>query len=511
MTDKCSILKNVEQDYPDYLRDESRKIGRADSISFPVTEEDVKDCLATIRGLGVPVTIQGARTGITGGAVPAGGHIINLSRMNKIGPVRHEQGRDFALITVQPGALLQEINKHIADETADGRKYFFPPDPTETSASIGGMISCNASGAKSFFYGATRLYVDRLRLVLADSSVIQIKRGEYKANGRRFSVKTESGRVIEGALPAYKMPDVKNAAGYFIRDDMDLIDLFVGFDGTLGIITEADLRLLPEPAVKWGVMIFFPSEEDVVGFVKDIRIAGKDGEQCKLVAIEFFDSRSLDLLRTQKNSNPAFKDIPHLPAEWRAAIYIEYHGDDKDAIETAVMGASEIMTAHNAHDDATWLASEQKEMERLKGFRHAVPEAVNLLIDERRKKHPSLTKLGTDLAVPDDRLDEVMKLYHDGLAVENLEYVIFGHIGDNHVHVNILPNDMAEYERGGRLYQDWAKAVVGMGGTVSGEHGIGNLKKHMLKAMYGEEGIRQMQKLKALFDPEGILNRDNLF
>jgi D-lactate dehydrogenase (cytochrome) len=161
--------------------------------------------------------------------------------------------------------------------------------------------------------------------------------------------------------------------------------------------------------------------------------------------------------------------------------------------------------------DATWLAGDEKEMIRLKDFRHAVPEAVNLLLDERRRQDPTLTKLGTDLAVPDECLAAVMRLYRDGLEASGLEYVSFGHIGNNHVHVNIIPRDAAEYRRGRELYGAWAREVVAMGGTVSAEHGIGKLKKDLLRTMYGGEGVDQMIKLKRLFDPTGLLNQGNLF
>jgi D-lactate dehydrogenase (cytochrome) len=175
------------------------------------------------------------------------------------------------------------------------------------------------------------------------------------------------------------------------------------------------------------------------------------------------------------------------------------------------MHMSEAMTDCGGDGDATWICSDEREMERLKDFRHAVPESVNLLIDEKRKKEPGLTKLGTDLAVPDEMLEEVIALYHKGLEEQKLEYVMFGHIGNNHVHVNIIPNTLEEYDRGKALYLQWAHEVVIMGGTVSAEHGIGKLKKALLKEMYGADGIRQMQDLKRLFDPDGLLNPGNLF
>ena len=522
MSSDSGILTDVARDYPDYLRDESRRTGAAETLSFPKTEAELRAQLAALPA-GRPVTLQGARTGITGGAVPGGGHVLNLSRMNRIVGMRTDTEQDGFFLSVQPGLLLSEVREALARREFDtagwseaslsalenfraGPACCFPPDPTEATASIGGMVACNASGALSFRYGPTRRYVEAMRVVLADGAVLELKRGEQKARGRSFSLRDDSGRTIEGDLPSYTMPRVKSAAGYFVQDDMDLVDLFIGAEGTLGIISQIEVRLIPAPAAQWGIMAFFPGADSAIRFVKQVR-CGSTGP----VAMEYFDPGALSLLRKQRESNPAFKEIPELPEAWQASVYVEYHGAGEEQVENAVMAMSEVMVECGGDEAATWLASEDKEAVRLKDFRHAVPEAVNLLIDERRKTEPGLTKLGTDLAVPDEALDDVISLYGEGLARLGLEHVMFGHIGNNHVHVNIIPKDMAEYEKGKELYLEWARAVVKMGGTVSAEHGIGKLKTAMLREMYGEEGIEQMRAVRKVFDPEGRLNPGNLF
>lgn len=499
MNNKPEFFTTIQTDYPDCLRDESRCEGTADSISFPRSEEEIQNHLRKAYAAKIPVTIQGARTGITAGAVPSGGHIINLSRMTKILGSHTDDDSNRYFITVQPGVLLCDLPKMVP-------AFFLPPDPTEDSASIGGMVACNASGARSFHYGGTRKYVERLRVILYDGSVLDLKRGRDVADGRTFSVDTTDGKTITGQLPTYKMPAVKNAAGYFVQDNMDLLDLFIGAEGTLGVVSEIELSLIPVPAVIWGITAFFPTEAAAVGFVGTVRQQAN-----RPVAIEFFDANALNLLRNQKEHNPAFADLPTLDDKAHTAVYVEYHGSDEVSVETAVMEMSEMIVEFEGAEDATWLASDKRELARLKSFRHAIPEAVNLLIDGRKKKEPLLTKLGTDLAVPDEYLENILSTYHHDLKERDLEYVIFGHIGDNHVHVNILPNDLAQYETGKELYLAWAEDVVKNGGTVSAEHGIGKLKKDMLKKMYAEEGINQMRTLKHSFDPSGKLNPGNLF
>jgi D-lactate dehydrogenase (cytochrome) len=167
-----------------------------------------------------------------------------------------------------------------------------------------------------------------------------------------------------------------------------------------------------------------------------------------------------------------------------------------------------VMTGTDAQSGG---AQRAPALEKMKQFRHAVPEQVNALIAERKRQHPGLTKLGTDLSVPDGRLKDVMALYRRDLQAAGLEHVIFGHIGNNHVHVNILPRDMRDYAAGKDLYRQWAQQVVAWGGSVSAEHGIGRLKKDLLAVMYGPEGIAAMRRLKALFDPANRLNPGRLF
>ncbi|OPZ23102.1 MAG: putative FAD-linked oxidoreductase [candidate division BRC1 bacterium ADurb.BinA364] len=526
------IRENIERDYADYLHDESRKAGAADSISFPESEDDVRETLRRMKSEGEPTTFQGARTGIVAGAAPGGGHAMNLSRMARVLGMRHEAKPQAFFLTVQPGVALAEARERIARRDFDtqgwsadslaaleafrkAEPHFFAPDPTETSATIGGMAACNSSGARSFRFGPMARHVEALRVVFADGDAVSLRRGVQCAEGRRFRLELESGAAIEGFLPGYASPHVKNAAGYCVADDMDLLDLFLGSEGTLGAIVEIEIRLLPAPKAMWALMAFMPGEAEALKLTRLARGEAVEGLACRPsvrpAAIELFNHDALNLLREQKATNPAFGHLPEIAPDWRTAVYFEFHADSAGEAESAVMQLAEAMAELGGSDEAAWLASDERELERLKDFRHAVPEAVNLLIGRRRQKHPGLTKLGTDMAFPDSELENAMKMYNEGLAEAGLESVIFGHVGDNHLHVNILPRDQKDYDRGKALYLSWAQEAVRRGGSVSAEHGIGKLKTAFLKLMYGEEGIEQMRALKRLFDPEMLLNRGNLF
>ena len=296
--------------YTAYLRDESRTVGQAESISFPRCEEDVRSVLQTLHTSGTPVTVQGARTGLAAAAVPNGGHIMNLSGMDRVLSLREEGGRFY--LTAQPGVLLLNLRKMIAKREFDtagwsdaslaaldalraAPEQFFPTDPTETTAALGGMAACNASGARSYRYGPMRRHITALRAILPDGRTIALRRGQLFAKGLDFALPTLEGGAIEGQLPSYEMPRTKNASGYYIAPDMDLIDLLIGSDGTLAVMTELELALSPLPAVTWGVTVFLPDEPAACRYAESVR------EQLDCAAaIEYFDPHALDILLEQK-------------------------------------------------------------------------------------------------------------------------------------------------------------------------------------------------------------------
>ena len=492
------MSESFQPAHADYLRDESRRVGRADRIAFPRAEADVRAALAEARAAHLSVTTQGARTGVAAGAVPEGGLVLNLSHMDRI-QVAGET------LVVQPGATLAAIRAAVPPH------LYFAPDPTETSASIGGMISCNSSGALSFLHGPTRNHVLGLRVALASGEVLDLRRGRDRAQGLHFAL-----GAVAGELPPLRRPAVKNAAGYFVDPDMDLVDLFIGAEGTLGVVTEATLRLLPAPSAVWGLMAFLPSTPAVVGFVNDLRTkqrseVGGQRSGADLAALEYFDARALAFLR-ERADELASKDIPvpNIP-DGAACVYAEWHAPDAAAAEAAVLAAAERLPEFGADPDACVLADNPHDLEKLKLFRHAVPELVNSAIDDRRKIHPGLVKLGTDMSVPDARLADVFALYEKDLAASGLEHLIFGHVGANHLHVNVLPRHPADYAAGRALYARWAAQVIAWGGSISAEHGIGKLKRDLFRQMAGDAALAQMRNLKTPFDPAGLLNPGTLF
>jgi D-lactate dehydrogenase (cytochrome) len=518
-----NLIKKYTDEYTEYMRDESRTIGKAESISFPKSEDEIRAVLRELAPFKTHITVQGARTGLAAGAVPTDGHAMNLGKMNRtLGLRKGEDGRFTAF--VQPGVILSQLRKDIDekrfgtegwdDESLRALKefeaapeQFFPTDPTETSACIGGIDACNASGARSYLYKSARKHVSYVRLILADGSAISLRRGQSFAKGRELSLVKDDGSVLHVPLPSYQMPKTKNASGYYVEDDMDAVDLIVGSDGTLGVITEIGLELLPLPPFIWGVSAFFASEAAAVSFVENLRAAMAR----HVAAIEYFDGGALDILRVQKKTSAAFAQLPDVPEQANCCVYAELHCESEDEARTRLYELGEILNASGGDEAHTWVARNSRDLEQLQFFRHAVPESVNMMIDKRKQIDPIITKLGADMSVPDERLEDAVALYRAGLKEYNLESATWGHIGDNHLHVNILPRDGSDYKKGKELYAKWARAITDMGGAVSAEHGVGKLKASFLEVMYGRAHIVEMAKMKRAFDPNFIFGRGNLF
>jgi len=445
-----------------YLIDASGYKGSADRILIPGDEAAVSEILREASAAQAPVTISGAGTGVTGGRVPHGGWVVSLERLNGIDI--HE---GYAVCGA--GVLLRDLQAAAAPS-----RQFYAPDPTEWGASIGGTIATNASGSRSFQYGDTRRHVRSLHVVLASGDLLVLRRGEKPPF----------------ALPAIAPPaSTKNTAGYFLRDGMDYLDLFIGQEGTLGIVTQAELTLLPAPRDLFTGVVFFDSDDAALAAVDAWRAVGA------LRMLEYMDAASLNLLR------PRF---PEIPSEARAALLIEQESAAGDDTEEEWI---ERLEASGALLEASWFATSAADRERFRRFRHAVPEAVNDLVRQR-----NLTKMGSDFAVPVAKNRDMLAVYRESLDREFPgQYVIFGHIGDAHLHVNILPANDAEWTRAKGLMSDFARSAVAMGGTVSAEHGLGKRKREFLPIQFSPAEIAEMKRVKAMVDPQGLLGRGTLF
>jgi len=491
-------IKSNQDEIQSYLTDASyMRGGHADQLVFPESVTDVSSVLTDANQRSTPVTISGAGTGTVGGRVAFGGIVLAMDRLNAIKSiVRDSNGHGHAV--VEPGVVLGGFQKAVERED-----LLYPPDPTERGCFIGGNVATNASGARTFKYGPTRNYINRLKIVLADGELVELRRGDLKAGeDGSISIPLTSGRVIEAELPHYKMPNTrKNATGYFVRPEMDLVDLFIGSEGTLGVVVEIETRLLPKPAGLLSGVVFFETENDVLAFVADARAqsfahrASSQLDKLDARALEFFDRESLGFLREK---------YPNVPENAVSAVFFEQEisAASEDSLLTDWMS---LLEKHHAFADS-WFATNEQDQAKLREFRHQLPVLMNEWFARYEQR-----KVSTDMAVPDEEFAGMFRLYQDTLRASGLRYTIFGHIGDNHVHVNILPRDDVEGARAREFYVQFLKYAAAHGGTLSAEHGVGKLKRDYLKIFFSDTDLREMALLKRAFDPKGILGRGNIF
>jgi FAD/FMN-containing dehydrogenase len=261
------------------------------------------------------------------------------------------------------------------------------------------------------------------------------------------------------------------------------VDLFIGSEGTLGVITEATLRLLPAPKAVLAGLVFFPSDDEAVGAVESWRATASPR------MLEYFDHPSLDLLRTR---------FAEIPAPARAAVLFEQEMQSEDDPEVDLW--LDRLEGTGALVEDSWFATTANDRERFRRFRHALPELVNDTV-----RRSGAMKMNTDFAVPLHRNREMLSYYRQRLEQKFPgRYVIFGHIGDAHVHVNLF-SDPANPSDASALLAEFARRAVALGGTVSAEHGVGKRKAHLLALQYAPEHLEAMRAVKRRFDPAGIL------
>ncbi len=514
-------------EYPVYLTDESKLSPKSfDYLFFPKNEAELAAVVREMGRRGVHITVAGARTGLVGGCVPQEGALVSLEHLDQVERVWYDSSAGEWRVRAQASVSLKSLESmlktkqfptlersgdpavqvDLARFKADPHSYFYPPDPTEMSASLGGSVVTNASGARTYRYGPTRAWVRGIRVLLADGEFLEIPRGRYFASpAGEFVIFSSLGTARSFTIPDYSLPKTKCASGFYTTPQMDLIDLFIGSEGVLGIVTRVDVALL-EREDKVSIIQFLDEEDKAIALTRALR----DESRLQLDFLEFYSEHALNLLRERQREAPSTVGMPPIPAEARAAIFIELSFDPRgDSFDCGPLEAAVASVGASLAD--SWAGYESRELERFKLFRHLLPETVNSMIAERKKQYPGIHKLGTDLAVPDEHLEEMWRLYKTCCEGNRLEWCAFGHIGNNHIHVNILPRDMNDLHKGLELYEVFARRAVELGGAVSAEHGIGKIKARFLRLMYSPEQIAQMKRIKDALDPRGLLNPNDIF
>ena len=522
-----------------YLSDASGRVGEASALFRPESEADLAAVLTRAASCGEAVTVVAAQTSTTASSVPCGGWLLSTEKLLRLletdGPGRRARA--------EAGILLGAFQQRLESEG-----WLYPPDPTSRhECTLGASVACNASGARSLRYGATRDWVRRLRVVLATGDVLDVTRGQVVSGAAAcFEIVHADGNVTRVPVPRYREPDgVKHAAGYKSGPELDIIDLFIGSEGTLGVVSEVEVALTALPGSVLCLLAFFADEDSALELVERSRRLGRTTREVSPRCLEWFDRAALEIIGRQTSEIA-------VPGDARVAIFIEQEcGTEAEAgspgEDELIERWAELLSdcgVLEAEVGGVLVARTAAQAERLHQARHAVPAGVN---DTAARN--GMPKLGTDLSVPDARLREMLELYRRasqdprgllgpeevgalfaeldcppptssascdpawdsaGLPAE-LPTVSFGHVGDNHLHVNFLPESAPALALARAAYEHLTRAAIAVGGSPSAEHGIGKIKHAALRQLVGDEGVAQMRAVKRALDPAGCLGRGNLF
>lgn len=498
-------------DVATYLSDASRYPGgRSPRVYLPTHEGHVAWVLQHEPRV-LPV---GAQSSLTGGATPCGDALLSTARLTEVAPLTGD------VLRVGAGVALLTVEQVLGEAGA-----YYPPAPTYTGAFVGGAVSTNAAGAATWKYGTTREWVQALTVVLANGDVLDLERGQVQAGPEGFEVELTDGEVLRVPVPDYTMPDVpKRSAGYHAEPGMDLVDLFVGAEGTLGVVTEVGLRVLRDPPQVLAALLTFASEGAALELVAELRRASRatwetgDPTGLDVRSIESMDRRCLELLRADgqdvahgvelpADADTALVVLLELPAGLDADEALAGYGDGGDPNSIATF--LDLLDRHGVLDSAeVALPDDRARREQLFAVREAVPMAVNHRVEQaKRDVDAQIHKVGGDMIVPFEAFAEMMAIYRRGFAERGLDGAIWGHISDGNVHPNVIPTSHADVEAGHEALLAFGREVARLGGCPLSEHGTGRnpVKQALLHQLYGDAGVAAMRRTKAALDPAGKL------
>ena len=454
MSVSLSKDKNVRQAYE---ADASGLRMLPELVARPAAASEVVELMRQATADRIPVTCAGAQTSTTGASITDRGILLSLRSLDSL------SGLDIKARTIRvgPGALVGDIKRAAA---AEG--LLFAPDPTsEEESTIGGAIACNASGARTFKYGATRQHVQALKIVMANGELREFRRSNLE----------------------------KNTVGYAFAHDP--IDWFIGSEGTLGVIVEAELSLLPLPARVVGLAIFFRTEADALKFV----VAARESTTVSPRCIEYFDDQAITIARSTATGVT-------IPLGSSTMVYVEEEvADDMDSTLTKW---GELLEAV-APDFEPLVFDGEARLREARRMRHSVPATMN----ERggRQLPAGGRKVSTDWAVPYARLGEAIQAARSIAADNDVQQpVIYGHAGNGHPHQNFVAQNREELSTIEKAVEQTLRTVLGLGGTVAAEHGIGKLKRRWLPLQMNALQIAMMAAVKRELDPHGLLAPGNI-
>ncbi|MDR2456756.1 MAG: FAD-binding oxidoreductase [Deltaproteobacteria bacterium] len=497
-----------------WLHDETRAIGQAESWSMPEQFQEAAEILSYCAAEGLKVTFQGARTGLCGAATPISGHVLGLSAMSR--PVSLKEGPDGSfLLKVRPGMSLEALNGALSRRRFEGFEesgpelkeleelfrrgpHFWPPNPGEASATLGGLASTNAQGPNFWRYGPAGRSVLAIELLTPDGALHQIERprAAFKA-----------GKLHLPGNKTLKLSPSDLGEG----NKLELIDLILGSQGTLGLITALTLVLAPKPPSVWGLAFFFENEERAAAFVDSCLNEAEEksgGRLAPMVSLDYLDSSSLGLVAHLKKTAAKLKAIAQPPAGAACAVLIELHGRDEGASEEAAGRLMELCAQAGGDPDRSW-ALTGEEAEKIQIFRHAVPEALGAIVDHLKAKGAPPFRIGLDASFPGLSFSAFVKSLRASLKKFGLEGALFGHAPQNRLHLTLIETQFQKIGLAFALFHTLYNNSEKSKGALFPEHGAGKFKTLEWLRLTRPEEVRARRLIKSALDPGLLLNPGN--
>ncbi|NRD45017.1 FAD-binding oxidoreductase [Corallococcus exiguus] len=439
-------VKRDEATLDAYARDESDSgVYRPDAVLLPETTAQVSAIFKACQAHGVPFTPCGARSGKSGGSLPLkGGMAVSLERMNRIRSISKE---DLTAV-VEPGVVTGDLMKAV-----EAQGLFYPPDPNSWEfCTLGGNVAENAGGPRALKYGVTRDYVIGLEWVMPDGEVLRV--------GRRT---------------------IKGVAGY------DLVGLFVGSEGTLGVATEITVQLIPLPRQVMTALVVFPSVLDAARGVSAVLAAG-------------ILPRCLELIDEVAVQAIVHRGSFQFPPDAGAALIAEVDGNTPEGVFAELQLLGDICTQHGATQ--TLVAQDEGQREKLWAARRMISPALRAL---------KPAKISEDIVVPRSKIPEIIERLKKMGAELGLTVATYGHAGDGNLHANILYEGPSQRPLVDEALRRMLVLTVELGGTITGEHGVGHAKREYLALEQSPALLELQRRLKVFFDPSGLLNPEKIF
>lgn len=475
-----------------YATDSSNLPGHASALARPASERECAVILRACSSSRIPVTLSAGRSNLTGSATPLSGLVISLSAMQN-----PKVSVDLAARTVTSpvGIILEDMRKAVLEQTRG--KLLFPVDPTSRlDAMVGGALSCNASGFTPGEKGSMRPWVCSVGFLLMSGLQVRAERGRYVSENARF-VLFHGPDEIHVPVPNYPRPSIKNASGPYSNPEgrVDLVDLIVGSEGIFGLITDCSLALSGHPGEYLDLFISLPDETDALCLLSYLS-GGLPGPFSTLTALEYFGP---NCRRYMDHEQRLFR------ADDTVGVYLQAPLEDQSMDDLAALWLDILLGAPcRIREDAIMILLSESDRRVFFEARHSMP-ANSLEVVKRRGTHTIMT----DTVVPPERFARFLEFAHGLIRSEGLDYLVFGHLGDCHLHFNILP-EREQLPRALAVYDRIIEASASLGGVYSGEHGTGKRKRGDFLKCYGEGAAAQVLATKHALDPHHLLNRGNV-